>query len=280
LQKQVQAEHHFQFDALTEIMNYSRQLGVPKESILFKSTLARGLDYYTGMIFEVSLPGYEGGSCGGGGRYDKLIGQLGGISVPAVGIAFGFDRLVQSIRDHQHLKGRNVVITIDDGYEDNFKYAYPVLKKFGFPAIIFLATNFIGNDKKFLSWEEVATMSKGGVSFGAHTKTHLYLGNINDEKLIRDEIEGSKRAIEGKLGIPVDYFCYPNGGFNERVKELVVKAGYKGACTTNRGFADFNNDVYELKRIKVTNADMANPFSFWLKLSGYYNILRKDKNPN
>lgn len=81
---------------LQTIIEYTINLGVPKEALVFTSTLARGLDYYTGMIFEVMLPEYTAGSCGGGGRYDKLIGQLGGIDIPAVGIAFGFDRMIDA----------------------------------------------------------------------------------------------------------------------------------------------------------------------------------------
>jgi len=81
---------------LQTIIDYAVALGVPKELLVFTSTLARGLDYYTGMIFEVALPEYTVGSCGGGGRYDKLIGTLGGLEVPAVGIAFGFDRMVDA----------------------------------------------------------------------------------------------------------------------------------------------------------------------------------------
>ena len=81
---------------LEEIIKSTILLGVPKRDIIFTSTLARGLDYYTGMIFEVVLPGYKTGSCGGGGRYDELIEQLGGVSIPAVGIAFGFDRMVEA----------------------------------------------------------------------------------------------------------------------------------------------------------------------------------------
>ena len=81
---------------LREIINFSEQLGVPKKSLLFTPTLARGLDYYTGMIFEVLVPEYRNNSLGGGGRYDNLISQLGGINMPAVGIAFGFDRMVEA----------------------------------------------------------------------------------------------------------------------------------------------------------------------------------------
>jgi len=78
------------------IIEACQSLGVEAQDIKFSPTLARGLDYYTGMIFEVWLPEYTAGSCGGGGRYDNLIQQLGGPAVPAVGIAFGFDRMVEA----------------------------------------------------------------------------------------------------------------------------------------------------------------------------------------
>ena len=65
----------------------------------FSSTLARGLDYYTGTIFELVVKDYQGGSLGGGGRYDKLIGQFTGGEVPATGFAFGFDRLVEAMEE-------------------------------------------------------------------------------------------------------------------------------------------------------------------------------------
>ena len=122
-------------------------------------------------------------------------------------------------------------------------------------------------------------MSKNNISFGGHTKTHFYLGNVLDEKIAWEQIAGSKKTIEQEISAPADYFCYPTGGFNERVKEIVKEAGYKGACTTNRGFDKFNNDVYEIKRIKVTNSDMMKAFSFWVKLTGYYNFFKNKKNP-
>lgn len=83
-------------EKLQEILRLAEELGVERESLEFCSTIARGLDYYTGMIFEVRIPGYEVGSTGGGGRYDNLIGTLSSIDVPAVGMAFGFDRTVEA----------------------------------------------------------------------------------------------------------------------------------------------------------------------------------------
>lgn len=70
------------------------ELGVPATSLKFNPVIARGLDYYTGMIFEGKIPG-ETGSVGGGGRYDQLIENLGGPSIPAVGFGLGFDRTIE-----------------------------------------------------------------------------------------------------------------------------------------------------------------------------------------
>lgn len=86
---------------LSEIIEAAKKLGVPETALVFTPTLARGLDYYTGMIFEITLPGFSTGSCGGGGRYDNLIEQLSGNAIPAVGVAFGFDRLVEAAQTMQ-----------------------------------------------------------------------------------------------------------------------------------------------------------------------------------
>lgn len=83
--------------SLAEIIKLTKDLGVSDSTLRFNPTLARGLDYYTGMIFEGKIPG-ESGSVGGGGRYDRLIESLGGPSIPAVGFGLGFDRTVEVIQ--------------------------------------------------------------------------------------------------------------------------------------------------------------------------------------
>ncbi len=82
--------------SLKQILELVPALGVKAGTLVFNPSLARGLDYYTGVIFEVKIPGYKAGSVLAGGRYDNLIEQLGGYSIPAVGFGLGFARTVEA----------------------------------------------------------------------------------------------------------------------------------------------------------------------------------------
>jgi peptidoglycan/xylan/chitin deacetylase (PgdA/CDA1 family) len=190
------------------------------------------------------------------------------------------EKLVDMISAGGKFSRKEVVLTFDDGLEDNYIKAFPVLSKHDMPAIIFLETANIGSDETYLTWDQVRVMAKNNIEFGAHTKTGAYLPSIDDDSLLIAEISGSKSDIEVNTGKDVKYFCYPTGGFNDRIKEAVQGSGYKAACTTNRGFDRFNTDVYEINRIKVTDSDMNRPFNFWAKLSGYYSLFRRGKSPD
>ena len=85
--------------SLQKIISAVKELGVDDKRISFDPTLARGLDYYTGIIIEIEIDGYKGGSVGGGGRYDDLIGMFSPHKIPAVGFAFGFDRIMDSLEE-------------------------------------------------------------------------------------------------------------------------------------------------------------------------------------
>jgi len=84
-------------ERLLIISNTLKKMGVPQEKFAFTPTFARGLDYYTGLIFEIEIEGYSAGSICGGGRYDNLIGLFTKKQIPAVGFAFGFDRLIEAM---------------------------------------------------------------------------------------------------------------------------------------------------------------------------------------
>lgn len=187
-----------------------------------------------------------------------------------------FDDLVKGIKKGQQFARNTVVIQFDDGYEDNYTYAYPILKKYGFPAIIFLISDKIGAPG-FLTWEQVKEMEANNIAIGAHTRHHSYLPSVSLPQA-QDEIAGSKKVIEEHVGHTIDYFCYPTGGFTQDIKALVHQAGYLAAVTTNRGKDRFNLDLYELKRVHMnTTDDRYSGLVLWFKLSGYYNLFRAMK---
>ena len=88
----------------------------------------------------------------------------------------------------------------------------------------------------------------------------------------------SKRVIEERIGRPVTLFSYPVGGFTPRVQSAVAQAGYLAACTTNRASTHPGIDPYALRRIKITERD-GNVMLFWAKVSGYYDLFRRLKEP-
>jgi histidyl-tRNA synthetase len=101
---------------LKEVFSALNKLGVSETKYEFSPTLARGMDYYTGLILEVEVDEYTAGSLGGGGRFDNLIGMFAGKQIPAVGFAFGFDRLMEAMEELKlfpaDLQTTQVLITI------------------------------------------------------------------------------------------------------------------------------------------------------------------------
>jgi peptidoglycan/xylan/chitin deacetylase (PgdA/CDA1 family) len=190
------------------------------------------------------------------------------------------DELVERVSRRARPLRKEVVLTFDDGFENNFIKAFPVLARYGMPATVFLETARVGAKAGYLNWDQVRIMAMNNIDIGSHTRMGVYLPAVKNEDEFISEIVSSKLDIESRVGKEVKYFCYPTGGFNDRIKEIVRGAGYKGACATNRGFDKSNFDLYEIKRIKVTDSDMTKPLHFQAKLSGYYNLFRKGKSPD
>jgi len=203
--------------------------------------------------------------------FDKQMGYLQNNGYQVISL----DDYVEGNRQGKKFSHRTVVITFDDGYQDNYTNAFPILKKYHFPATIFLISDIVGINPDILNWEQVKEMGKYGITFGSHTRHHAYLPSLSKGQM-KDEILGSKRAIEEHLGKPVYYLAYPSGGFSEQVKAITALAGYKAALATNRGYDHFNVDLYELDRIHINNWD--NELTFKWKLSGLYNLFRELKN--
>jgi peptidoglycan/xylan/chitin deacetylase (PgdA/CDA1 family)/GT2 family glycosyltransferase len=171
------------------------------------------------------------------------------------------EELADALRQGVPPPRRAVVITIDDGYRDNLEVAQPILRRHGFPAIVFLVSTMLGGKSEWsergasawrplLSAEQVKAMRDTGMRFGGHTRTHVRLPETAEER-IDEEVGGCREDLERLLGEPVKSFAYPYGGYDERAAAAVERAGFETACTVEPELVGPGSKPMEIPRIEV-----------------------------
>jgi peptidoglycan/xylan/chitin deacetylase (PgdA/CDA1 family) len=177
---------------------------------------------------------------------------------------------------------RSVVITIDDGYRDNWTVAWPILRKHGFPATVFLATGYIGKRNEWdphgelagrpmLTWTEIQEMAAENVSFGAHTVTHPVLSSLQPDA-IRSEMRCSRETLSEVLGRCSSTFSYPYGQFDALTAQIAHETGFLGACSVHRGLNSVGvKRTLALRRTTVHGTDSFLRFLFglWTGYTGF-----------
>ena len=170
----------------------------------------------------------------------------------------------------------SVVITFDDGYTDNYTYAYPVLQKQNIPATIFLVSSYIGlankwdkqtqlADRPLMSWSQILELMEQGIQFGAHTCTHPVLTSLSSNQA-EEEITLSRKQLESRLGTPVDLFAYPYGEYDDSTQVMVQQAGFAAGCTVDAGLNTLNTTPFSLRRTEIRGTDSLPRFllSLWI----------------
>lgn len=148
-----------------------------------------------------------------------------------------------TLRDGQ----KPVVLTFDDGLENQYTYAYPLLKKYNAKATFFVYPNPIEhNDLRFMSWDHVKEIgSTPGLVIGNHTLTHPLLSKLTPEELHHEVID-SKKILETKLGKPVTHFAAPFGYTGPELVQLLKNSGYATGRTTTKGPVHTSDTLYAL----------------------------------
>lgn len=171
------------------------------------------------------------------------------------------DDLAAFLAGRRALPKRAVVITFDDGYESMYRHAFPLLKKHGMPATLFIYTDFVGA-RDALDWSELAEMSRSGlIDIQAHSKTHRNLteraadeGEAAYRQRIETELKQPRAVIEralGTAGVKVRYFAYPYGDANLPVLEAMQRLDYELGLTVNPGGNPFYASPWLLRRVMI-----------------------------
>lgn len=177
------------------------------------------------------------------------------------------------------------VITFDDGYEDNFNFALPILKKYNCPATFFICTGFITKEAditkngvyrglKPLSLGQIKEIKKEGMDFGCHTHTHPILSKIPLEEA-KKEIHRSKTILEDILREKTNLFVYPFGQlntFNKNIISILKEEKFQLACSTIWGSNNKNTNPFVLRRIRIDHQDTLEDFK--AKIQGNWDFIK------
>lgn len=169
--------------------------------------------------------------------------------------------IVAALADRKPLPERTVVLTFDDGFQNFYTSAAPLLHRWGLPATVFLPTGYCGrkngwpgqplwiDQEPLLDWRQVEELARQGFAFGAHSVNHPILTRLPIGES-QWEITQCKTQLEEHVGQLVEFFCYPYGRWDPAVRN-VVSLHYRGACATIARAVGRNSDPFVLPRADV-----------------------------
>ncbi len=172
------------------------------------------------VFFDVTPAEFE--------RHLELIQQKGLTPI-------SLDQLVTHLRTGVPLPDKPILLTFDDGYAGHYTYVYPLLKKYGYPAVFSIYTAKVGKQigRSSLTWEQLRQMAADPlVTIASHSVSHKVMPGLSIAEL-ETETRESKQILETELGSPIRYFTYPEGKYDASVSAAVQAAGYTAALTMN-----------------------------------------------
>ncbi|PRR82704.1 polysaccharide deacetylase family protein [Clostridium vincentii] len=163
------------------------------------------------------------------------------------------------IKNNKAIPEKSILITFDDGYTDNYTYAFPILKELNMKATIFVITSETDIGNYYVSSSQIKEMSDYGIDIESHTVSHLHLDTLSYEEQL-EELKSSKSKIESITKKDVLSVAYPYGDYNEDTKKATIASGYSIAFTTDTGLADRTDNPVTLDRIYVNSLHSIDTF--------------------
>lgn len=167
------------------------------------------------------------------------------------------------------LPPRPVIITVDDGYVDNYLYAFPILQELGLKATFFIITEFVDQGyAAYMSWPMIETMAAAGMRMEPHTKTHLNLDG-QERDFVVYQILGSQQTMAAHIGYTPSYFAYPGGRYDAQTIEVLRELDFWGAVTTSGGKWHSFEGRYEWQRLRIRNTTTLPEFADLVSLDTF-----------
>lgn len=188
--------------------------------------------------------------------------------------AITFDELRLCLQGDLNLPRKPVIITFDDGYTDNFEFAYPALVKYGMKAVFFVQGDRLLRRSEWdereglpgaelMTDEQLLELHTAGCEIGSHTLTHPRLTTLGSVEAW-EQISDSRMKLEILINASVRSFAYPYGLHNDEIRKLVADAGYTVACAVGSGSPKFFTDPLLIRRVAIPGT--TTPLGFALRV--------------
>ncbi|AGK95776.1 polysaccharide deacetylase family protein [Clostridium pasteurianum] len=162
------------------------------------------------------------------------------------------DDLYNYFEDNAQIPEKSIVLTFDDGYEDNYTALFPLLKKYGLRATVFVITGYVDKMPAYLTSSQLKEMNSYGVDIESHTVNHDHLKTLTKDKQLATLTE-SKAFLEKLLNKKINYIAYPYGEYDNNTLECAKQAGYKMALSTDGRWSMKKNGIFSLDRVYISS---------------------------
>lgn len=173
-------------------------------------------------------------------------------------VSLTMEELYNYIKFNTPVPEKSVVITLDDGYVDNYINAMPIINEFGFDSTIFMVSDFISNPN-FLTETHLKELEENKINIESHTANHLDLASLSREKQ-KEELEQSKKSLSDLLNKNIEYVAYPYGSYSDDTKNIARELGYKMGFSTDSGWASGKDDLFSIPRVYMSDFYDMNEF--------------------